>query len=219
MWTTWSSQIGKQSLFTNSSDEFMPSVVFFKQYRCRVSCTLYHFRNKTCKIVWSSLWNLWFLTCVHVLCSAAVHGRCWSLPVSVHVSRAIWRSCVFQCLDCYTVSLTATGLCWEFFWTQRKRDCQRSMPVWLWVRMREAIAQARDLLFTTQRNRVKSVKYICMKLPYVAQQVWNPYFYRLTEIKELSGSLWWMHEGRNLLKPVAGCRLFCAVELTGVARH
>ena len=43
-----------------------------------------------------------------------------------------------------------------------------------------------------------------MKLPYVAQQVGNAYFYRLTEIKELSGSLWWMHEGRNLLKPVAG---------------
>ena len=55
--------------------------------------------------------------------------------------------------------------------------------------MREAIAQARALLFTTRRNRVKCVKYICMKLPYVAQQVGNAYFYRLTEIKELSGSL------------------------------
>ena len=55
--------------------------------------------------------------------------------------------------------------------------------------MREAIAQARDLLFTTRRNRVKCVKYICMKLPCVAQQVGNAYFYRLTEIKELSGSL------------------------------
>ena len=55
--------------------------------------------------------------------------------------------------------------------------------------MREAIAQARDLLFTTLRNRVKCVKYICMKLPYVAQQVGNAYFYRWTEIKELSGSL------------------------------
>ena len=31
--------------------------------------------------------------------------------------------------------------------------------------MREAIAQARDLLFTTRRNGVKCVKYICMKLP------------------------------------------------------
>ena len=87
--------------------------------------------------------------------------------------------------------------------------------VWLWVRvrMREAIAQPRDLLFTTQSsNGVKCVKYICMKLPYVAQQVGNVYFYRLTEIKELSGSLWWMHEERNLLKPVAGCRLFSHVD-------
>ena len=55
--------------------------------------------------------------------------------------------------------------------------------------MREAIAQARDLLFTTRRSGVRCVKYICMKLPYVAQQVGNAYFYRLTEIKELSGSL------------------------------
>ena len=91
--------------------------------------------------------------------------------------------------------------------------------VWLWVRMREAIAQARDLLFTTRRNGVKCVKYICMKLPYVTQQVGNVYFYRLTEIKELSGSLWRMHEGRNLLKPDAGCGLFGHVELTGVVRH
>ena len=85
--------------------------------------------------------------------------------------------------------------------------------------MREAIAKARDLLFTTRGNGVKCVKYICMKLPYVAQQVGNAYFYRLTEIKELSGSLRWMHEGRNLLKPIAGCGLFSHVDLTGVARH
>ena len=91
--------------------------------------------------------------------------------------------------------------------------------VWLRVRMGEAIAQARDLLFTTRRNRVKCVKYICMKLPNVAQQVGNAYFYRLTEIKELSGSLWWMHEGRNLLKLIAGCGLFSHVDLTGVVRH
>ena len=51
----------------------------------------------------------------------------------------------------------------------------------------------------------------------VAQQVGNAYFYRLTEIKELSGSLWWMHEG--ILKPIAGCGLFSHVDLTGVARH
>ena len=49
--TTRSSQIGKQSLLTYLSDEFTPCVVLFKQYRCRVSRTLYHFRNKTCKIV------------------------------------------------------------------------------------------------------------------------------------------------------------------------
>ena len=91
--------------------------------------------------------------------------------------------------------------------------------VWLWVRTHEAIAQARDLLFTARRNVVKCVKYICMKLPYVAQQVGNAYFYRLTEIKELSGSLWWMHEGRNLLKPIAGCGLFSHVDPKGVARH
>ena len=56
-----------------------------------------------------------------------------------------------------------------------------------WV---DEIGQARDLLFTTRRNRVKCVKYISMKLPYMAQQVGNAYFYRLAEIKELSGSLW-----------------------------
>ena len=55
--------------------------------------------------------------------------------------------------------------------------------------MREVIAQVRDLLLTTQRNGVKCVKCICMKLPYMAQQVGNAYFYRLTKIKELSGSL------------------------------
>ena len=54
-----------------------------------------------------------------------------------------------------------------------------------------------------------------MKLPYVAQQVGNAYFYRLTKIKELSGSLRWMHEGRNLLKPIAGCGLFSHVDPTG----
>ena len=43
-------------------------------------------------------------------------------------------------------------------------------------------------------------------MPYVAQQVGNAYFYRLTEIKELSGSLWWMHEGRNLLQAYRGMR-------------
>ena len=75
------------------------------------------------------------------------------------------------------------------------------------------------LWFTSRRNVVKCVKYICMKLPYVAQQVGNAYFYRLTEIKELSGSLWWMHEGRNLLKPIAGCGLFSHVDPKGVARH
>ena len=58
----------------------------------------------------------------------------------------------------------------------------------------------------------------CMKLPYMAQQVGNAYFYRLTKIKELSGSLWWMHEGRNLLRPVAGCGLFGNVDLMGVTK-
>ena len=36
---------------------------------------------------------------------------------------------------------------------------------------------------------------------------------------ELSGSLWWMHEERNLLRPVTEYRLFCHVELMGVACH
>ena len=31
------------------------------------------------------------------------------------LSGAIKWSCVFKCLDCYTVSFTATGLCCEFF--------------------------------------------------------------------------------------------------------
>ena len=42
------------------------------------------------------------------------------------------------------------------------------------------------LISISRRNKVKCVKYICMKLPYVAQQVGNAYFYRLTEIEELS---------------------------------
>ena len=58
-----------------------------------------------------------------------------------------------------------------------------------------------------------------MKLPYVAQQVGIAYFFRLTEIKELSGSLWWIHKGRNELRPVAECGRFGHVELMGVLRH
>ena len=63
-----------------------------------------------------------------MLCSAAVCGRRWSLPASARVSKAIWRSCVFQRLDCYTVSFTTTELCREFSSAQRKRDYERSMP-------------------------------------------------------------------------------------------
>ena len=48
----------------------------------------------------------------------------------------------------------------------------------------------RFVVYNTYKKGVKCVKYICMKLPHVAQQVANAYFYRLTEIKELSGSLW-----------------------------
>ena len=100
------------------------------------------------------------------------------------------------------------GSAWSSFWRSVNETVNGLCQVSLWVRMREAIAQARDLLFTTWRNGVQCAKYSCMKLPYMAQQVGNVYFYRLTEIKELSGSLWWMHEGRNLLKPVVGCGLF-----------
>ena len=100
------------------------------------------------------------------------------------------------------------GSAWSSFERSVNDTVNGLCQVWLWVRTREAIAQASDLLFTARRNVVKCVKYICMKLPYVAQQVGNAYFYRLTEIKELSGSLWWMHEVRNLLKPIAGCGLF-----------
>ena len=126
------------------------------------------------------------------------------------------------CFNVWTVTRSRSlplGSAWSSFMRSVNETVNGLCQVWLWVRMREAIAQARDLLFTTRRNGVKCVKYICMKLPYVAQQVGNGYFYRLTEIKELSGSLWWMHEGRNLLKPVAGCGLFSHVDLTGVARH
>ena len=82
--------------------------------------------------------------------------------------------------------------------------------------MRDAIAQERDFSVYNTEKRSQMCE---IHLYEAALQVGNAYFYRLTEIKELSGSLWWMHEGRNLLKPVAGCGLFDHVELTGVVRH
>ena len=93
--------------------------------------------------------------------------------------------------------------------------------VLLWVRTREAIAQARDLLFTTWRKGVKCVKNICMKLPYVAQQVGNAYFCRLTEINKRVVRQSVMNAWREKFtpKPIAGCGLFRHVDLTGVARH
>ena len=69
----------------------------------------------------------------------------------------------------------------------------------LWVRMRDATAQWQICCLQHGETESNVWNTFCMKLPYVAQQVGNAYFYRLTEIKELSGSLWWMHEGSNLL--------------------
>ena len=37
-------------------------------------------------------------------------------------------TCVFQCLDCYTVLFAATGLCDEHYSVQRKRDRERFLP-------------------------------------------------------------------------------------------
>ena len=76
-----------------------------------------------------------------------------------------------------------------------------------------------DLLFTTRRNGVKCVKYILYEAALRGPAGGECVFFRLTEIKELSGSLWWMQEGSNLLRPVAGCGLFWHVGLAGVLRH
>ena len=145
--------------------------------------------------------------------------RCCSLPVSVSISRAIWWSCVKCHIDWYTVSFAAGGLSRKLHSSHPVRDRERSMP----GLTASAHALAIEIVvFTAQRLReIKSNVWntICMKLPYVAQQVGNAFFYRLTEIKELSGSLWWMHEVRNLLQPVAGWGLFCHVGPTGVVRH
>ena len=89
----------------------------------------------------------------------------------------------------------------------------------LWVRMRDATAQSQICCLQHGETESNVWNTFCMKLPYVAQQVGNAYFYRLTEIKELSGSLWWMAEGSNLLRPVAGYELFWHVGLAGVVRH
>ena len=88
-----------------------------------------------------------------------------------------------------------------------------------WVRMRDATAQSQICCLQHRETKSNVWNTFCMKLLYVAQQVGNAYFYRLTEIKELSGSLWWMHKGSNLLRPAVGCGLFWHVELTGVLRH
>ena len=54
---------------------------------------------------------------------------CWSLLVSVSVSRAIWQSCV-KChiIDWYTVSFAAGGLSKTLQYAHRVRDSERSMP-------------------------------------------------------------------------------------------
>ena len=105
---------------------------------------------------------------------------------------------------------------------------ERFMPgLRLWVRMRDATAQSQFCCL--QHGETESIVWntSCMKLPYMAQQVGNAYFYRLTEIKELSSSLWWMHEGSNLLRPVAGCGLFwqwdwpesCVTKIWGLSHY
>ena len=54
---------------------------------------------------------------------------CWSLLVSVSVSRAIWQSSV-KChiIDWYTVSFAAGGLSRTLQYAHRVRDSERSMP-------------------------------------------------------------------------------------------
>ena len=139
--------------------------------------------------------------------------------VSALVSRVMKRSCVFQYLDYYTSCLpplssarssiqhkmneTVNSLC------QDEGEC---------AYVNRPLGQQ---ICCSQHRETKSNVWntFCMKLPYVAQQVENAYFYRFTKIKELSGSQWWMHEGRNLHRPVTGCGRFWHVELTGVLRH
>ena len=143
---------------------------------------------------------------------------CWSLSCH-HLLVEQW-SCVFQYLDCYTVSFAATGSATSYIQHSGNETVERFMPGWRsWVRMRDATAQSQICCLQHGETESNVWNTFCVKLPYMAQQVGNAYFYRLTEIKELSGSLWWMHEGSNLLMSVAGCGLFWHVGLAGVVRH
>ena len=61
----------------------------------------------------------------------------------------------------------------------------------LFVDSRRQIAQS--------QNRSRMCEIRLTKLSCAAQQVGIVHFYAVTEIKELSCRLWWMHEWRNLL--------------------
>ena len=97
-----------------------------------------------------------------------------------------------------------TGLCNELYLVKCKWDRERFMPG-----LTVSAHPWRDRSGETESNVWNR---FCMKLPYVAQQVGNAYFYRLTGIKELSGHLWWMHEVKSLLRPITECGLFWHVE-------
>ena len=146
--------------------------------------------------------------------------RCWSL--SCH-HLLVEPSSGVACFNIYTVTrsrLLPMGSDTSSIQHSVNETVERFMPgLRLWVRMRDATAQSQICCLQHGETESNVWNTFCMKLPYVAQQVGNAYFYRLTEIKELSGSLWWMHEGSNLLRPVAGCGLFWHVGLAGVVRH
>ena len=52
-------------------------------------------------------------------------------------------------------------------------------------------------LIARSQIQTKCVKYVWVKLPYVAQQMGIVHFYTVTEIKELSCHLRWMDEWWN----------------------
>ena len=154
------------------------------------------------RALFSSRWRCWSLSCHHLLVEPS-SGVVGFNIYTVARSRLLLLGSARSSIQ-YSVNETV-----EWF-----------MPgLRSWVRMRDATAQSQICCLKHGETESNVWNTFCMKLPYVAQQVGNAYFYRLTEIKELSGSLWWMHEGSNLLRPVAGCGLSWHVGLTGVLRH
>ena len=72
----------------------------------------------------------------------------------------------------------------------------------------ETMVCAVCLSISLWRNWVKYVKYNLYEAARFAQQVGNAYFHRLNKVKDLSGSLRWMYEGRILLLSFTGWGLF-----------